>query len=247
MFEGEIVKIAVLFDGAGLARLGLEQAGHNCTGFELDPIKHYLSTKVGVGECVKKDVLDIDVSDFDGVWASPPCQWISRARTQGKPLSKYALDYREWVLNFKNIPLWVENVLGRYNYENSWGLAWNAAQFEESPRQNRVRIIGGNYPNPKVYRIYKRNYKELDICPCITATEYKGCASDQRRASRYYGRKLSVFECAYRQGFEIPGEWFFPYINFDGNFNEWEKQLYEAIGNGVPVFMAKKFGEAVAV
>lgn len=31
------MRIAVLFDGAGLARLGLEQAGHDCTGYELDP------------------------------------------------------------------------------------------------------------------------------------------------------------------------------------------------------------------
>ena len=27
------MRIAVLFDGAGLARLGLEQAGHTCVGF----------------------------------------------------------------------------------------------------------------------------------------------------------------------------------------------------------------------
>ena len=33
------MNIAVLFDGAGLARLGLEQAGHTCIGIELDPFR----------------------------------------------------------------------------------------------------------------------------------------------------------------------------------------------------------------
>jgi site-specific DNA-cytosine methylase len=35
------MKIAVLFDGAGLARKGLEDSGHECTGFEIDPVSHY--------------------------------------------------------------------------------------------------------------------------------------------------------------------------------------------------------------
>ncbi len=47
------MNIAVLFDGAGLARLGLEQAGHTCTGIELDPLKHMLSKRqrVVAGDC----------------------------------------------------------------------------------------------------------------------------------------------------------------------------------------------------
>ena len=55
------MKIAVLFDGAGLARLGLEQAGHDCIGFELDPWKHYLSTWVGSGNCVLADARKVDL------------------------------------------------------------------------------------------------------------------------------------------------------------------------------------------
>jgi site-specific DNA-cytosine methylase len=50
------LKIAVLFDGAGLARLGLEQAGHDCTGYEIDPAKHHLSRMVGSGNSVLADV-----------------------------------------------------------------------------------------------------------------------------------------------------------------------------------------------
>ena len=81
------------------------------------------------------------------------------------------------------------------------------------------------------------------MCPAITATEYKGCASDKRRASRFYGRRLTIQECAYHQGFVIPEAWYATPKEFKGTPGQWKNQLYEAIGNGVPVYMAKAFGD----
>jgi site-specific DNA-cytosine methylase len=89
------MKIAVLFDGAGLARLGLEQAGHSCVGVEVDPVKHYLGSMVGLGNSVLMDVRDFDLSGFDAVWASPPCQTRSNAKTQGSP-NRVGLHSREY-------------------------------------------------------------------------------------------------------------------------------------------------------
>lgn len=94
-----MARIAVLFDGGGLARLGLERAGHTCTGFEIDPVKHYLSQFVGSGRCVLADVTRYHFNDFDGVWASPPCQRRSPARTQGEPVSPYSEDLVDWSLS----------------------------------------------------------------------------------------------------------------------------------------------------
>lgn len=233
------MKIAVLFDGAGLARLGLEQAGHECVGYELDPAKHYLSLMVGSGNCVLADATKVDLSGYDGVWASPPCQERSWARTQGNPISKYATDYVDWCLRLTHTVLWVENVMSR---DNTWGLKYNAAQFLQDPIQNRCRIIGGRYEQPKVYREYKRFYKNLQICPAITATEYKGCATDKRRASRYYGRRLSLEECAYHQGFTIPSGWYNVPDWWKESKTKWLYNLYESLGNGVPTFMSRAFG-----
>lgn len=233
------MKIAVLFDGAGLARLGLEQAGHVCVGVELDPHKHHLSSFVGHGSCVLADAREFDLTGFDAVWASPPCQLRSQARTQGAPRSAYADDLVDWALALDIPVLWVENVVVS---GEQFGALYNAAQFHKPPIQIRNSVIGGRYLAPEVFRPYTRALK--GVCPAVTATEYRGCASDRRRASRFYGRRLTLEECAYHQGFSIPPGWATPPPWFNGTAIAWRNQQYEAIGNGVPVYMARAFGEA---
>jgi site-specific DNA-cytosine methylase len=260
------MNIAVLFDGAGLARLGLERAGHTCTGYEIDPAKHYLSQMVGSGNSVLADVRDVDLSGFDAVWASPPCQGRSKANTQATSetrLSTYS-DYADLLAYSLSIParfpniktLWVENVPGLSPKDNCWGSLYNAAQFLEAPIQNRQRIIGGCFERPHTWRVFKPHYLEdgWNICPTITASEYKGCASDKRRASGFYGRRLALRECAYHQGFAIPNgllkSWFHlpalenPKTGEPYTEAQWRNVLYEAIGNGVPTYMSQAFGAA---
>lgn len=240
------MKIAVLFDGAGLARLGLERAGHECHGFELNPWKHYLSQFVGSGACTLADARDVDLSSFDAVWASPPCQTHSIAATQGPPKAQVlpGETYSDgtllaWSEALTSDILWVENV----DWHATRHLPiYNAAQFIDPPIQNRSRRIGGRYLPPTVLRPYRRAVP--GICPTVTATEHRGCGSDKRRASRWYGRKLTVDECAYHQGFEIPDAWRKVPPNWPGTRGAWERNLYEAIGNGVPVYMAHAFGRA---
>lgn len=248
-------KIAVLFDGAGLARKGLEEAGHECVGVELDPRKHHLGLALGSGNCILGDATKFDLSGFDAVWASPPCAIRSSAIKDltgkgGLRDPEFQQDNLAWSLGIQSPVLWVENVTIQGSKGNDWGAVYNAAQFTEVPIQNRNRVIGGRYPAPKVFREYKR-WAGPGVCPCISATEWKGCASDRLRASRFYGRKLTVQECAHHMGlsipptwFEIP-DWFLPDARQTSRVVHWERNIYEAIGNGVPVFMAKAFGEAL--
>jgi len=251
------MKIAVLFDGAGLARKGLEEAGHECVGVELDPRKHHLSKALGSGNSVLCGVKDFDLSGFDAVWASPPCSTRSSAIKDltgngGLRDPVYQQDHLGWSLSIQKPILWVENVTIQGSKGNDWGTAYNAAQFTEVPIQNRNRIIGGSHPAPKVFRPYKR-WAGHGICPCISATEWKGCATDRLRASRFYGRKLTIQECAHHMGLVIPPswfdipDWFLPDVKQKSRAVHWGRNLYEAIGNGVPVYMARAFGEVANV
>lgn len=261
------MKIVILYDGAGLARLGLEQAGHECVGVELDPWKHHLSKFVGSGSCILGDALKFDTSGYAAVWASPPCQKRSDANTNqmtGDRENQKSL-YREYdemlehALSLKNPILWVENVISKY-YDNSWGQKYNAAQFMKSPIQLRSRIIGGRFKEPRVFRPYKKTYLELGkVCPAIMAAQGQGGYAPRfKRAEGFYGRKMTLEECAYHQGFEVPKEWYEIPDGFVGSINktksqrlgrvvkytksDWMVVLFEAIGNGVPVYMARAFG-----
>lgn len=260
VIKGNRMRIAVLCDGGGLARLGLEQAGHECTGYELDPVKHYLSQMVGSGNCILADIRDADLSSFDAVWASPPCQEHSEQNHGNrKRINPYADGtLLEWCLTLPHDVLWVENVI---NYDApKWGTFFNAAQFLPIPVQKRRRQIGGRYLSPMTYREYKPDYRELDICPAVVASEFKQGSmarvweKERRKATRWYGRPLSLFEMAYHQGFEIPNgllrSWYYtpPFNNPNTGKpfteNQWRQQLCQAIGNGVPVYMARAFGAA---
>lgn len=249
------MKIAVLYDGAGLARLGLEQAGHKCTGFEIDPWKHHLSKFVGSGNSVLADATKVDLSGYDAVWASPPCQKRSMAntnkvtgRTREGREEHYEVhdDLLRHSLELDSPILWVENVIEQGG-DNSWGTRYNASQFLEEPIQIRNRIIGGRFKEPKVYRKYQFTYPKLKICPAIMAAQGQGGYSPRfKRAEGFYGRKMTLEECAYHQGLEVPTEWYEPPAEFPHSKSEWKRILFEAIGNGVPVYMAKAFGDAYA-
>ena len=244
------LNILVLYDGAGLARLGLEQAGHTCSGVELNPIKHEMGQYVGSGNCILGDVLELPDSfyaPFDAFFSSPPCQSYSDQKTDDK-IGEYGnpecLPHSiELIKRFPDKVTWIENVVSPYF--KAFGTHYNAAQFLLHPVQRRRRIIAGNYLAPSVFREFKYDYKELrGVCPpaCLASEFGGGSAKELKKERRkftrwyqsHYGRLPTVEEMALAQGFTIPDEW--------QQFTK--RQTSEAIGNGVPVFMSKAFGDA---
>jgi site-specific DNA-cytosine methylase len=256
------LNILVLFDGAGLAMRGLLDAGHDCTGVEIAPEKAHLSRLLNPdakGHIVA-DVLDLDmawIEGFDAVWASPPCQSRSQSNKANKTVratEKRVVNENllEWSLRLPGKILWVENVIDNGG-NNSWGNRWNAAQFLETPVQNRSRVIGGRYKNPVIHRGYKPEYSHegWHISPTVQASMYKrmvivGNQSNGAREATcesFYNFAPTIDEAAYLQGIgAIPLDWYDPISGY--SWSRWQANLYEGIGNGVPVYMARAFGEA---
>lgn len=274
-----MASIAVLFDGAGLSRLGLTRAGHDCTGYELNETMAYLSNILCNKPAIIGDVRDYDYDQYDAIWASPPCKFWSDGNhfdtkdNHGiygeKDLLLWSLDLIE---KYSDKTIWVENVIPLRNrrtyaaefkkqgYEKyltygndwQWGELYNAAQFIVPPRQIRKRIIGGRYPKPETQLHFRHYYRHLldTVSPAITATVWKDYYSDpqtvkvRRSEVIWWGRCPSVREAAWLQGIdEFPEEWWYP--NRKTGYSVWRRALYQGIGDGVPVYMAKAFGEAL--
>ena len=154
--------ILVLFDGAGLMRLGLERCGHICVGVELDPVAHHLGQYVGSGNCIQGDATKCKhfIPLFDCVHASPPCQKRSAAAApHNKSLKRSAFetDHLTWCYNllseFPDKYILIENIRSWCKAGNTWGEIYNAAQFTQNVAiQNRNRCFGGRYPKPGVLK-----------------------------------------------------------------------------------------------
>ena len=84
------MRIAVLWDGDGQARLMLESNGHDCVGFELSRRKYEHCLQVGSGRCCNMDPAAASLESFDGVWVN-----AATARRE------------TWARDIPNRPLWI--------------------------------------------------------------------------------------------------------------------------------------------
>src|SRR3712207_6428363 len=99
-------RLADLFCGAGGAGTGYARAGFEVIGFDITPQPRYPF------EFHSMDALEVDLSDFDVVHASPPCQAYSDLQKQSKRTYPALIaPTRERLLAF-GLPYVIENVEG---------------------------------------------------------------------------------------------------------------------------------------
>lgn len=98
-----------LFCCAGGASMGLHRAGFEVTGVDIKPRKRYPF------KFIMADALTVDLSGYDFIWASPPCQGYTALRhakgTKGAP--KLISPIRERLIAAR-VPYVIENVEEAY-------------------------------------------------------------------------------------------------------------------------------------
>lgn len=116
-----------LFCCAGGASRGLVDAGFDVVGVDITPQPHYPF------EFRQGDALTYDLSGFDFIWASPPCQKYTRAqRIQDNDHPDLIMPVRRRLIE-SGVPYAIENVVG-------------------APLLHPIELCGAMFPGLFVYR-----------------------------------------------------------------------------------------------
>ena len=99
--------LADLFCCAGGAAMGYHRAGFDVVGFDIKPQPRYPF------KFVQCDALEVDLSAFDAVHASPPCQGYSWAAKRWTGVDRaYLIEPTRAMLKASGLPYVIENVPG---------------------------------------------------------------------------------------------------------------------------------------
>lgn len=107
--------------------MGLHRAGFTVEGWDVVPQPRYPF------QFHHGDALDADLSSFDFVWASPPCQAHTALRTVAKKDYECFIERTRLKLEAWGGPYVIENVIG-------------------APLRNTIMLCGSMFPPLRVYR-----------------------------------------------------------------------------------------------
>lgn len=135
-------RIADLFCGAGGAAMGLHRAGFEVVGFDHLPQPRYPF------EFHQQDAFEVDLSGFDAVWASPPCQyWVD-------PNSGHDRGYTDLIAPLRPI---LQAVDKPYIIEN----------VDRAPLYNWILLCGTMFRLPLIRH---RHFECVPLLPALTPT-----------------------------------------------------------------------------
>jgi len=127
-----------LFCGGGGVSVGLERAGFDVVGVDVFPQAEYPKRF----DFIQSDALAflrfVDVSRFDLIWASPPCQSYSHATRDGADRPRLIGDVRIELERLRK-PYVIENVAGAFG--DLRGFETQCALFEDLDLPRRARPL----------------------------------------------------------------------------------------------------------
>ena len=100
------MRIADLFCGAGGSAYGLSIAGFEVEGFDIVPQPNYPF------KFTCKSAFEVDLTQYDAIWASPPCQaYISVGRTRTRQKYQNLIPNTRYLLQQSKLPYIIENIV----------------------------------------------------------------------------------------------------------------------------------------
>jgi DNA (cytosine-5)-methyltransferase 1 len=157
-----------LFCGAGGAGMGLHRAGFEVVGVDINPQPYYPFT------FRQGDALDADLSGFDLVWASPPCQ----AYTEMQRMHKNSGAHKDLVAPMRA-------------KLQAWGGLWIMENVAGSPLRESLMLCGSMFGlRIAKHRFFEANFElPLLMPPCDHRDLYdpwhgKGRTADKMREAQ---------------------------------------------------------------
>lgn len=95
-----------LFCGAGGASMGLHRAGFEMTGIDIKPQPRYPFA------FIQGDALEADLTGYDFIWASPPCQGYSALKGLVTEIRPKLIPQVRAMLKAAGVTYCIENVVG---------------------------------------------------------------------------------------------------------------------------------------
>jgi DNA (cytosine-5)-methyltransferase 1 len=165
-----------LFCGGGGATRGLQNAGFFVVGVDIKPQPRYCGDGFIRGDALMEHV---DLSAFDLIWASPPCQRFTMAQNAAKNADAHPdlIPATRALLRRSGAPYVIENVIG-------------------APLENPVMLCGLSFGlNVKRHRLFETNFFLMTPpCPSHNQDYYVifGHEVRNRRKGAAAGRKNKI-------------------------------------------------------
>lgn len=222
------MKALDLFCGAGGASRGLQNAGFHVTGIDIKKQPHYGGDVFIQGDALKPPV---DISDFDFIWASPPCQAHTAMKTMynAKKHKDLIPDTRK-LLKSIGKPYVMENVMGAPLRPDLilCGTMFDLGTGDAELRRHRIFEMNWTAPLTSPCRHYARGR----VCGV-----YGGHGRDRRRS-----RPATVTVCGDGNGRDYRRNLIRP-----ATVGVWGKSGGASLRDGTQQFSTKERAEAMGI
>lgn len=187
------MKALDLFCGAGGVARGLQYAGFHVTGVDIEPQPRYAGDRF-----VQADALasGLDLTAFDFIWASPPCQFATSLRTMHNAKKhENMIPTTRALLRASGVPYVIENVVGAsVHLETPFMLCGSmfGLATSDGAELRRHRLFEASFP----VLVPTCQHGSVDIVGI-----YGGHARNRRRTIGVYGEGCRDSRRKYDKGF----------------------------------------------